>query len=528
MYATGTGSQGCPTGSLLTGPIAVLLRVAEPAAFYRPRHPERQSIYQVFEQHFDAYRFAHEERFEPSDGPLRQVVVSTVEAYLACGRPEGGFARLRCDACGGEHLLAFSCRSRNFCGSCQAKRAALFAEKLVEDILAEVPHRHAVFTIPRALRALFRRERRLLGLLSRSAYEAVRLCLCQLFARNDVRPGFVASLQTFGSFVANWNPHVHCLISEGAFTPQGEILSVPAFDTDALEQLFRAVLLRALHQAERLSDSFLERLLSWSPSGFSVHAEQRIPPHDTQQLEHLARYIARPPIRLDSVELLDDGRLGVTTPPDPRNGQTRQVLDPLDFIHALTTQIPDFGQHLYRYYGAYSCRSHTAPRPARSPDGDPAATDDLHQPDTEADDAFLQARRRSWARLLKRIFEVDPFLCPCGGQLHIVSVISETHVIDRILRHLRDPATPAFDPFELQPSRAPLSSRRPRSVCFNPIDLSRLPLTPRPCPSTCSHHTIRLPASPSTPAWRHNLTRLSPTRPTFFHETQVTIAYPFL
>jgi hypothetical protein len=28
------------------------------------------------------------------------------------------------------HLIAFSCRTRNFCSSCQAKRAALFAEKL--------------------------------------------------------------------------------------------------------------------------------------------------------------------------------------------------------------------------------------------------------------------------------------------------------------------------------------------------------------------------------------------------------------
>ena len=42
----------------------------------------------------------------------------------------GGTPRLRCPACKCEHLLAFFCQTRNFCPSCQAKRAALFAEKL--------------------------------------------------------------------------------------------------------------------------------------------------------------------------------------------------------------------------------------------------------------------------------------------------------------------------------------------------------------------------------------------------------------
>ena len=56
------------------------------------------------------------------------------------------------------------------------KRAAVFGLKLVEDVLAAVPHRHWVFTVPIALRGLFERERTLLGLLGRSAYDAVRLC----------------------------------------------------------------------------------------------------------------------------------------------------------------------------------------------------------------------------------------------------------------------------------------------------------------------------------------------------------------
>jgi hypothetical protein len=80
--------------------------------------------------------------------------------------------------CGKEHLLAFSCRTRNFCSSCQAKRSVLFAEKVAAEILAPVPHRHWTFSIPRVLRGLFERERSLLGLLSQTARLATASRLC--------------------------------------------------------------------------------------------------------------------------------------------------------------------------------------------------------------------------------------------------------------------------------------------------------------------------------------------------------------
>jgi hypothetical protein len=116
--------------------------VAESPAVSRPRHPKPTAFYQLFETHFDRYLRAYEERIEPRSGPLPPVVVRSVEDFLGWRRPEGGFARIRCLKCGAEHLLAFSCRTRNFCSSCQAKRAVVFAEKLIGEILAPVPHRH--------------------------------------------------------------------------------------------------------------------------------------------------------------------------------------------------------------------------------------------------------------------------------------------------------------------------------------------------------------------------------------------------
>jgi hypothetical protein len=159
--------------------------VAKSPPQYRPRHPERSALYHLFETHFDSYVRAYEERFEPRSGPLRPVVVRSVQEFLSCGRLEGGFARIRCTKCRKEHLLAFSCRTRNFCSSCQAKRSVLFAEKLAGEILAPVPHRHWTFSIPRASRrigensALIRRRQQMSGcptgrLSSRSASDRRR------------------------------------------------------------------------------------------------------------------------------------------------------------------------------------------------------------------------------------------------------------------------------------------------------------------------------------------------------------------
>jgi hypothetical protein len=237
--------------------------VAESPSQYRPRHPECSAFYQLFETHFDSYVRAYEERFEPHSGPLRPVVVSSVEEFLSCGRVQGGFARIRCPKCHEEHLLAFSCRTRNFCPSCQAKRAILFGEKLISEILAPVPHGHWTFSIPRSLRGLFEKDRSLLGLLSRTAYEAVRLSFQSLWNRKDVRPGCVISLQPFGSYGANFNPHCHAIISDGVFTPQGQFLRLPSLDASVVAQVFRRLLLKSLHQAERLSESFMQNLLSW-------------------------------------------------------------------------------------------------------------------------------------------------------------------------------------------------------------------------------------------------------------------------
>ena len=55
----------------------------------------------------------------------------------------------------------------------------------------------------------------------------------------------------------------------------------------------------------------------------------------------------------------------------------------------------------------------------------------------EAPCAHHRPVRLSWAKLLKRVFEIDMAHCPnCGGELKIIAAIMEQRVIEKILTHL--------------------------------------------------------------------------------------------
>jgi hypothetical protein len=68
--------------------------------------------------------------------------------YLACGVLAHGFGRARCPACGHDFLVAFSCRSRAVCPSCNARRRAETAAHLVDHVFPRAPVRQWVLAVP--------------------------------------------------------------------------------------------------------------------------------------------------------------------------------------------------------------------------------------------------------------------------------------------------------------------------------------------------------------------------------------------
>ncbi len=232
--------------------------------------------------------------------------------------------------------------------------------------------------------------------------------------------GCVFSLQTFGAYGANFNPHCHGLVTDGVFPADGQFLPLPSLDASAVMETFRCMLLLRLHQAERLSESFMQNLLSWVHPGFSVYAGPPVDAAEIASLESQARDITRPAVAMDALRELDEGRLVMETPPDPRTGATLIELDPLEWIHRITSHLPDPGKHCQRFYGAYSNRSRIRLDPG---DGESAALPAASIPAQDDSDCSRHARSL-WARLIRKIFEADPMLCPCGGRMRILSFIS--------------------------------------------------------------------------------------------------------
>ena len=121
-------------------------------------------------------------------------------------------------------------------------------------------------------------------------------------------------------------------------------------------------------------------------------------------------------------------------------GDAAEAFDPAEFLARVIMHIPEPRRHLVRYYGAYSNVSRGKRRRQDEADIGAAPRDGEQAPSARADrdhSPDARALRRSWAQLIKRVYEVDPLVCPtCGGEMRIIAFIIDHDVVDAILRHL--------------------------------------------------------------------------------------------
>ena len=413
-------------------------------ARYRARNPRATPLYHLFESHFEEVRGQWEERYERRLGFWRGFVDEQVRRYLDCGLYENGFARIRCPDCAEEYLLAFSCKTRELCPSCAAKRSAATAALLAEDVLEEVGHAQWVFVIPKMLRPYFLHHRELLVGLARAAWATVLELMIAAVDDETFRPGMVAVVQTSGD-LGNWQPHLHALVSRGGWTAGGEWAPVPFVDEHSAELLFRHKVMRLLQKEGLLSEERTELLLSWRHTGFSVHNRVCVEPEDQPAVERLARYIMRPPISLERMCWDGEGeiryrRKGGHEDPALRLNRV-ETFDPSEFLARVIMHIPEPRRHMLRYYGAYSNVSRGKRRLRGEAAGSTCPSGEGQAPSVRAkkdQGPDARALRRSWAKLIKRIYEVDPLVCPsCGSEMKVIAFITEHAVVDKILRRLK-------------------------------------------------------------------------------------------
>jgi hypothetical protein len=156
-----------------------------------------------------------------------------VEEYLRCGDLHEGFARVRFTNpdCRHEYLPAFSCKGRWFCPGCHSKKTIQFGEDVPNNILYPVPHRQFVFSITIMLRIYFKYDRKLLTQLCHCASESL-----QMFFRILE---MIMVIHTFGDY-AKFNPHLHAIVADGLFRPNGTFYCLPKTEFKALEEIFRS------------------------------------------------------------------------------------------------------------------------------------------------------------------------------------------------------------------------------------------------------------------------------------------------
>ena len=232
----------------------------------------------------------------------RKTEMENIDKMINCGDPAFGGAMYGCPQCGKLLFVPFRCHSR-FCPTCGNKyameRTTSMAFKLVN-----VPHRHCVFTIDENLRSFFLDDRALLDCLFHSVSSVVSRMFFQINKSRNFTPGFIMVLHTFGRDL-KWNPHIHCLISEGGYSDDGFWRQVKHFNYTYLRNSFRTALLNEMES--RIGPSFKKiksKCYSDHKEGFYVFAKPNVCDPKTV-IKYIGRYLGRPVIATSRIDKYD-------------------------------------------------------------------------------------------------------------------------------------------------------------------------------------------------------------------------------
>jgi hypothetical protein len=366
-----------------------------------------------------------------------------LEGYLDCGLLCRGFARLKCESCAEQHLVAFACKGRGICPSCLGRKMCQTALNLTEHVLPPVPLRQWVFTLPHPLRARLAYDAPLLGAVTRLFVDSV-LGWYQRHLRTSTRElaqsGAVVAVQRASSDL-KLNPHLHAVFLDGVYVPgvdgAPEFRALPRLSTSGVADALQVARARILRYLERrgvialdsdadsdvlcVSEELAERdpalaqlaaaavsglapagpelrrkprelafagrpgvvidaPFSVREAGFSLHAATRAGPADEQGRLALLKYILRPPLASERLLPGADGLVRIALKKPFSDGTVAVDLDPLSLLCRLVALVPAPRFHTVRYFGVLAPAAKW--RPLVLPKPQPSqTTDDGTAPD---------------------------------------------------------------------------------------------------------------------------------------------------
>ena len=374
------------------------------------RQPEDTVLYRVVQSGWATSKaqLAASERYVP------QFCRRELDAFLRCGILAHGFARVWCQACRQDDVVAFSCKGRGFCPSCGGRRMAATAAHLVDHVIPDAaPVRQWVLSLPYRVRfvcahdpAAFAAVRRILVRAVSGYYERAAARL----GKPRPRAGAVAFVQRFDSGL-RLNVHFHVIWLDGVYSHEpgrggvewcrhaqvtdadvallvrrvrnrvrrklrqmgkwpedrdaadAEVGGAPSDGEQLLLELDAAAVQGVALSGERAGqrdvrvgrgtrdEPFVKGPLCADLDGFSLHGAVRVAAGDRKRLEHLCRYAGRPAIAESRLSRLPDGRVAYSLKKTWRDGSTHVVLEPQVLIERLLALVPRPRRHLVTYHG---------------------------------------------------------------------------------------------------------------------------------------------------------------------------------
>lgn len=453
---------------------------------YARRQPETSILHRVFENHW--LEFLNSIQSHDDEKNLPGFVIKEVKDYFKCGILANGFVRFYCKDCKKSQVVAFSCKRRGFCPSCCARRMNHTAAHLTDYVFPDVGVRQWVLSFPFSLRFLMAYRPKLtsqiLKVFINTVQSRYRKKAKELGFKNT-QGGAVTVIQRAGGAL-NSNVHFHTLFLDGVYLENNERFQfLPIYGPDAeevkiLTEKIRKKVIRLLDKKgyfdedqassesaqesltqasimqtstvgeragkiiRRLKNELLETNEKYSIgggvniSGFSLHANVKIPAGNRKKLEKLCRYISRGPIATERMFEMPGGDIGYKMKRPWHDGTTHVLFTPHELIEKLVALIPPPRANLVRYHGVLApnskWREHVVPKvesvePKKSAPGQ-------------------KVPNMNWSEMLKRVFAIDATKCQfCGGQLKLIATVKETQAIQAILESMELPAVaPKFKP----------------------------------------------------------------------------------
>ena len=185
--------------------------------------------------------------------------------------------------------------------------------------------------------------------MSQVAARTLRDYVQAALGERDAVPGVIACVQTFGS-LAHRHPHLHVLLTDGAFRRDGTFVPLPPPDPAVLEEAWRRHVLAEFVRRGWLEKDAAASMLAWPHSGFGAYVGPSI--EEREGVLRVARYSARAPVA-DSRLRYDAARAQVELVSDRSEGPYAGVhrFSALEFIARWVDHVPERYEVTVRYAG---------------------------------------------------------------------------------------------------------------------------------------------------------------------------------